>query len=112
MANVLAQTRDPYTIQHDFAEHYAHDAAGIEKYRHAWAFHPVHAIMACYPLRRLKHIGQVIVVGAEDASIPEHLGFEAVDTVDEALERVVARQGCDGRLGDLEQPSAPPRIFQ
>jgi hypothetical protein len=48
----------------------------IERYRTGFGFHPTHAIMALYPLKRLRHAGRVIVAGAEDPGVVRHAGFE------------------------------------
>ena len=54
-------------------------------YRERFGFHGVHAIMATFPLKRLKHASRVLVAGAEDPSVPRHLGFEPFGTVEDAL---------------------------
>lgn len=102
---VLPRTRDPYEIQSQYAERYAQDADLIAKYRHEYAFHPVHAILACYPLSRLKHFGQVLVVGPQKPAVVRHLGFEAASTIDEALRLAARRHGQDFRLAYIEQPA-------
>jgi hypothetical protein len=58
----------------------------IDLYRNHYAFHPIHGIFATQPLRRLSHCGKVIVAGARDPAVPEHLGFQAAGTVEEALD--------------------------
>ena len=76
--NVLSKTRDPYEIEKTYTDYYATHEEMIDLYRNHYAFHPIHGIFATQPLRRLKHCGKVIVAGAEDPGIPEHLGFDAV----------------------------------
>jgi len=107
--NVLSRTRDPYQIQHEFARRYAEDEPLIEKYRHEHAFHPVHAILAAYPLKRLKHVGRVIVVGCEDPALPRHLDFEPVDTMDAALASIESEHGGDYQIAYIEQPPVPSK---
>jgi hypothetical protein len=82
---VLPQSLDPYEITARFCEEFATNAAYIERYRNGVAFHPVHAILATHPLRRLKHAGRVIVAGAEDRGVPAHVGFGYAATVEEAV---------------------------
>jgi hypothetical protein len=82
---VLTQTRDPYEIMRRFGTEFATHAGYIERYRHGVAFHPVHAVLATHPLRRLKHAARVIVAGAEDPAVPRRLGFGYAATVEEAL---------------------------
>ncbi|HYM16699.1 MAG TPA: lactate racemase domain-containing protein [Dehalococcoidia bacterium] len=92
---VLPRTRDPYEIMRRFGEEFATDAAGIERYRFGVAFHPVHAVLATHPLRRLKHAARVIVAGPEDAAVPAHVGFGHAPTVEEALREAQRRHGAD-----------------
>jgi hypothetical protein len=93
---VLPQTRDPYEITDRFGEEYATHAGFIERYRFGVAYHPVHAILATHPLKRLNHAARVFVAGAEDPAVPRHVGFMATATVEEAIaeaERIHGR-GC------------------
>ena len=108
--DVLSKTRDPYQIEREYAERYAHDAPLVEKYRHEHAFHPVHAILACYPLKRLAQIGEVIVAGAESPDVVRHLGFMPVATVEEALALAAKRHGADYSLACLEQVPTPTKV--
>jgi hypothetical protein len=102
---VLPATRDPYEIMRSHADAFATRADYIERYRHGFAFHPVHAIMAIYPLRRLKHVGRIIVAGAEDPAVPGHLGFEATATVEEAIALAETVHGPDCSLALIRQPA-------
>ncbi|MFW6125377.1 MAG: lactate racemase domain-containing protein [Pirellulales bacterium] len=108
--NVLSQTRDAYEIQRRFADAYAERADLVDKYRHAFAFHPVHAILATYPLRRLEHVGHVFVAGGQDAEVVRHVGFEPTATVEEALARAAELHGKDCRVAYVEQPAAPTKL--
>jgi hypothetical protein len=104
---VLPQTRDPYEItarfEHEFARHPAH----VDAYRHRFAFHPIHGILATHPLRRLRHVGGVIVAGARDPEVPRHLGWEVADTVEDAVARARARHGPGAVVGVVEQAAMP-----
>jgi hypothetical protein len=102
--NVLSNTLDPYEIQATYADRYATHQGYIEKYRNGYAFHPVHAIMATYPLKRLDHIGRVFVAGAKDDEVVRHVGFTPAKDVEEALRMVGEAHGGDFRLAYVEQP--------
>jgi Lactate racemase N-terminal domain len=82
---VLPVTRDPYEARELFEPELAEREDYIRKYRFGFGFHPVHAVMALYPLKRLRHAGRVIVAGAVDPSVPAHVGFETADTIEAAL---------------------------
>ena len=82
---VVPVTRDPYEARELFEPELAAREDYIEKYRRGFGFHPTHAVMALYPLKRLRHARRVIVAGAEDAAVVRHVGFEPAATVEEAL---------------------------
>jgi len=92
---VLPVTRDPYEITERFGEEFATHPDYIERYRHAYAFHPVHAILATHPLKRLRHAGRVFVAGAVDPKVPEHIGFIPVRTVEDAIKEAERIHGAD-----------------
>ncbi|MFQ5897266.1 MAG: lactate racemase domain-containing protein [Candidatus Methylomirabilia bacterium] len=101
---VLPESRDPYEIMHRFADDYARRPEYIEAYRDRFAFHPVHAIMALYPLRRLSHLRQVVVAAPRDAAVPRHLGFETAASVEEAVARAEAVHGPECTVAYILQP--------
>ncbi|MBL9122865.1 MAG: DUF2088 domain-containing protein [Planctomycetaceae bacterium] len=103
---VLSETRDPYKIQADYAERYLADPELVQKYRDEFAFHPVHAILATYPLKRLQHFGQVYVAGAVDPQVVGHLGFVPTPTLEEAVEMAQADHGDDCRIAYVAPPAA------
>lgn len=82
---VLPATRDPYEIMRRFEPEFTTHAAYIDRYRNGVAFHPVHAILATHPLRRLKHAARVIVAGAGDPAVPAHVGFAYAPSVEDAI---------------------------
>ena len=108
--NVLSRTLDPYEIEAQYADEYANHKQYIEKYRWEYAFHPVHAILATYPLKRLQHIGRVYVAGAKDPDVVGHLGFIPAKKVDEALRMVEEMKGRDFSLAYVEQGSPPVKL--
>ncbi|MBI5290184.1 MAG: DUF2088 domain-containing protein [Chloroflexi bacterium] len=92
---VLPETRDPYEIMRRFGDEFATHPAYIDRYRNGVAFHPVHAVLATHPLRRLKHASRVIVAGAEDPAVPRHVGFEYAPTVEDAIREAERLHGTD-----------------
>lgn len=109
--NVLPSSRNPWEIAARWGEHYARHPAYIEAYRQRYAFHPVHAILATYPLARLRLAGQVFVAGAENPAVPEHLGFVATATVEEAVARAEKLHGPDCRIAYVPQPVVPTKLL-
>ncbi|MHB8511734.1 MAG: lactate racemase domain-containing protein [Actinomycetota bacterium] len=105
---VLPVTKDPYEARKLYEDEYAHHAHYIERYRFSNGFHPVHGIMALFPLKRLKHAGRVLVAGAEDHSIVSHAGFEPFETVEDAIAEARASKP-DATIGLVPYPMAVNR---
>jgi hypothetical protein len=106
---VLGETRDPYDIRDRFESEFAGRPEHIERYRHRHGFHPVHGIMATYPLKRLRHAGRVYVAHAEHRSLVEHLGFEPAATVNEAIDRARSVHGRAATVALVKYPMAVNR---
>ncbi len=101
---ILPETRDPYEITERFAEDYARRPDYVQAYRQGYAFHPIHGILATHPLKRLRHLGRVIVAAPRDPHVPRHLGFEVASSVESALARARAIHGRDAAIACVEQP--------
>ena len=97
---VVPETLDPDEARREFEPSFAAREDYIEGYRYRNSFHPVHGIMALYPLKRLRHAARVIVAGADDPRIPAHVGFESAPTVDDAI------ADAGGTLALVEYPPA------
>lgn len=104
---VLPVTRDPYEISARFEDEFARHAEHIDAYRHRFAFHPIHGILATHPLKRLRHVGRVIVAGARDPHVPRHLGFEVAASVEDAIARAQTIHGRGATIGVVEQLAMP-----
>ena len=103
---VLPETRDPYEASARFEAEYATRSDYIDRYRFGFGFHPVHAIMALFPLKRLRHAGRVFVAGAEDPRLVEHAGFVPATSVEEALGAAMEIHGADARIALVPYPPA------
>jgi Lactate racemase N-terminal domain len=103
---VLGATRDPYDIMRRYSDDYARRPDYVDAYRRHFGFHPVHAIFAVYPLKRLGHVGQVIVAAPRDPAIPRHVGFEVAGSVEEAIARAEKVHGPGCSIAHVKQP--PP----
>src|ERR671918_814336 len=105
--DVLSATLDPVEARDRFEPEFARREDYIERYRYGFGFHPVHGIMALYPLKRLRHAGRVIVAQALDRSIPAHCGFETAPTVELAL---AMAQDEHGKTCSIALVDSPPAI--
>jgi hypothetical protein len=101
---ILPTTRDPYEIMARHAEDYARRPDYVEAYRHRFAFHPIHGLLATHPLRRLRHAGRVIVAAPMDPHVPRHLGFEVAASVEDAVAAAERVHGRDCAIAYVEQP--------
>jgi len=101
---VLGCTRDPYEIRDLFEEDFAHRPEYIYKYRFCYGFHPIHGILATYPLKRLQHAGQVFVTGAEKPSLVAHLGLEPKESVESAIAQAEEIHGQDASIVFIRNP--------
>jgi hypothetical protein len=106
---VLPTTLDPYEARKRFEDDFATRPEYIDAYRHRNGFHGVHGIMAIFPLKRLKHAGRVFVAGAEDPSLPQHVGFEPFDTVEDAIAEAQQIHGPDATVAAVRYPAATSR---
>ncbi len=101
---VLGRSRDPYEIRDLFEEDFAHRAEYLYKYRFCYGFHPIHGILATYPLKRLKHAARVFVAGAQNPSLVTHLGFEPAETVEAAIARAEQIHGKESAIIFIRNP--------
>ncbi len=104
--DVLPVTKDPDEARRAFEPDYARREDYIDKYRNEFSFHPVHGIMALYPLKRLRHAGRVIVAGADDPAVPAHCGFDYAPTVEQAIDMAHEEHGTDASIACVEYPQA------
>jgi len=103
---VLPATTDAYEIHHRFTDEFAGHAGYIDRYRNGVAFHPVHAILATQPLKRLRHAGRIYVAGAEDPAVPRHAGFTPARSVEEAIAAAGRQHGPDCTIAAIAAPEA------
>jgi hypothetical protein len=106
---VLSRSRDPYEIRDFYEEDFAHRPDYLYKYRFGYGFHPIHGIMATYPLKRLRHAARVFVAGATDPSLVTHLGFEPKESVEEAIAAAEKIHGKDSSILFIRNPLAGNR---
>jgi hypothetical protein len=106
---VLGRSKDPYEIRDLFEEDFAHRPEYLYKYRYGYGFHPIHGILATYPLKRLNHAARVLVAGAQKPSLVTHLGFEPAETVEAAIARAEQIHGEDSSIIFIRNPLARSR---
>ncbi len=105
---ILPETRDPYEITERFADDLARRPEYVEAYRRRYAFHPIHGILATHPLKRLRHVGRVIVAAPEAPHVPRHLGFDVAPSVEAAVAEAQRVHGRNATIAYVEQPGLTP----
>jgi len=106
---VLPETKDPFEAKQRFEEEFATRREYVDKYRNGFGFHGSHGIMALYPLKRLRHSSRVIIAGAEDPQIVEHVGFTHCKTVEDAISEAKSEQGNGATTAFVRYPPAMSR---
>ena len=101
---ILPYYQDPYEIIDRFEDDFAHRPEYIYQYRFCHGFHPMHGLMITYPLKRLHHAGQLIVAGAKKPGLVRHLGFEATQTIEAAIEKARTRHGREASIVFVKYP--------
>ncbi|MFW6053301.1 MAG: transcriptional regulator, partial [Persicimonas sp.] len=101
----LAETRNSHKLSYKFEEEFAHNPSYIEMFRRGNAYHGVHPFYMWYWCENgANHVGRVIVVGAENEHVPERLGWERADTMDEAIEMSKETHGQSPSISVLNHP--------
>ncbi len=91
---ILTETRDSRVMQQKYEEEFARDPAYIQMYRQGHAYHGVHPFYMWYWGENGRaHIGKVIVVGANNQRVPSILGWEAAESMEQALEMAESHVG-------------------
>lgn len=106
---ILPQTKDPDHARATFEPELARRDDYIDAYRNRFSFHPVHGVMALYPLKRLRHAGRVIVAGAKDPAVPRHCGFDAADSIETAIDMAREEHGAATTIAFVDNPMAVNR---
>jgi hypothetical protein len=105
----LSETNDTKELQHRWEKEFAHNPNYIEMYRRGNAYHGVHPFYMWYWGENGRaHVGNVIVVGAENEHVPARLGWETARDMDEALE--MARE-IHGPSPDVTVMHHPPFLI-
>ncbi len=110
MWKILGTERDPDEIMAKYESRFVTNRDYIALYRYKFSFHPVHGLMATYPLKRLRHAEEVFVAGIENPSLAEHLGFKPAESVEEAVCMAKEMQGRDAEVVCVMYPMMVNRM--
>jgi len=106
---ILTETTDAYTIEQKYQDELAYNPSYIEMYRRGNAYHGAHPCFMWYwGQRGREKTSRVIVVGAENATVPQIMGWETAGSVAEAI--AMAR-GTMGRSAQISMLHPPPYMI-
>jgi lactate racemase len=101
---VLAETTDPLEIEQRYEQSYATDEWYRHLYRTSYAYHGVHPFYMWYwGSHALEHLGQVIIVGGDPATV-RRLGFRPASTLADALEMATDVVGPSPTITYVKNP--------
>jgi hypothetical protein len=106
---LLPETRDALVLEAKYEQEFAENPSYIHLYRKGNAYHGAHPFYMWYwGENGRQHVGQVIAAGAENTHVPEILGFEHAQTLDEAIDMA---RGKQGRNASITVFHAPPILL-
>jgi lactate racemase len=101
----LAETTEATELEKQFEEEFARNPTYIHMYRYGHAYHGVHPFYMWYwgePARQ--HVGRVIAAGCEEPEVAARLGWDAADTLDEAIAMATSELGRSATITYLHLP--------
>ncbi len=102
---LLPESRDANLLRDKYEREFAENPNYIEMYRRGNAYHGAHPFFMWYwGENGRQHVGKVIVAGAENAHVPEMLGWERADNLTEAIAMGRSFMGKNAEITMLHQP--------
>src|SRR5207247_8501558 len=94
-----------FYLREKYEREFASNPAYVEMYRRGNAYHGAHPFFMWYwGENGRQHVGKVIVAGAENAHVPEMLGWDRADNLTEAIAMVRPAMGSSASITMLHQP--------
>ena len=102
---LLPETRDAVTLREKYEEEFAANPAYVQMYRRGKAYHGAHPFFMWYwGENGRRHVGRVIVAGAENTHVPALLGWERAPTLADAIAMARTTAGRTAQITMLRQP--------
>jgi lactate racemase len=102
---LLPESRDAFFLREKYEREFASNPAYVEMYRRGNAYHGAHPFFMWYwGENGSQHVGQVIAAGAENAHVPNILGWDRADNLTEAIAMARSTQGRNAEITMLHQP--------
>jgi nickel-dependent lactate racemase len=101
----LADTRDSHELMRKYQDELARNPNYVHQYRYGNAYHGAHPFYMWYWGEGARqHVGQVIVAGAESDRVAQRLGWEAADTLRQAIDLARNAHGRNASITYLKLP--------
>ncbi|HEX3142654.1 MAG TPA: hypothetical protein VHQ64_01700, partial [Pyrinomonadaceae bacterium] len=102
---LLPESRDAFYLREKYEQEFANNPSYVEMYRRGNAYHGAHPFFMWYwGENGRQHVGKVIAAGAENAHVPEMLGWERADNLTEAIAMARTYMGSSAEITMLHQP--------
>jgi hypothetical protein len=102
---ILTETTDAYTIEQKYQDELAYNPSYIEMYRRGNAYHGAHPCFMWYwGQRGREKTSRVIVVGADNATVPAIMGWETAGSIAEAIAMARSTMGRSAQITMLHHP--------
>ncbi|MBI4511069.1 MAG: DUF2088 domain-containing protein [Deltaproteobacteria bacterium] len=102
---LLPETTDAYTLEKKYQDEFAYNPSYVELYRRGHAYHGAHPFFMWYWGQAGREwLGKVIVVGADNATVPRLLGWERADTLSDAISMARSHMGRGAQITMLHHP--------
>ena len=101
----LEKTTDGTELEKNFEAEFARNPTYIHMYRYGHAYHGAHPFFMWYwgePGRQ--HLGRIIAAGCEHPEVAARMGWEAADTLDEAIAMATSELGRSATITYLHLP--------
>jgi hypothetical protein len=102
---LLPETRDAYTLEKKYQDEFAFNPSYVELYRRGHAYHGAHPFYMWYWGQAGREwLGKIIVVGADNTTVPSLLGWERADTLSDAIAMGRSLMGRSAQITMLHHP--------
>ena len=102
---LLPETGDAFTLREKYEEEFAKNPSYIQMYRRGNAYHGAHPFFMWYwGENGRRHVGKIIVAGAENQHVPSLLGWERAESIAEAISMARSFTGLSAEISMLHLP--------
>ena len=102
---ILPETRDSYVLEKKYQDEFAYNPSYVEMYRRGNAYHGAHPFYMWYwGQRGREKVGRVIVVGSDNKTVPDLLGWERASSLAEAVAMGRSSMGRGAQITMMHHP--------